>query len=242
MQTSISNKFWKFSNPVLSKKLASFISPLAGIIAILAIIPGLVWGVFFTNPDYKQMETVKIIFIHVPAAFLAINIYLMMTITSLIWLIRRHYVSALAAKSSAIVGLTMTIMTIVTGSLWGSSTWGTYWVWDPRLTSFAILLCFYVGYILLWQAIGSLEKAANVTSLFCIIGSVFALLSRYIVFFIDQGLHQGPTLSLDQEKNIDNSYYFPLILTLIGFSSLFIYLVLVRTTTEINKVKLKSIG
>ena len=188
------------------------------------------------------METVKIIFIHVPAAFLAINIYLMMTITSLIWLVRRHYVSALAAKSSAMVGLTMTIVTIITGSLWGSSTWGTYWVWDPRLTSFAILLCFYVGYILLWQAIGSLEKAANVTSLFCIIGSVFALLSRYIVFFIDQGLHQGPTLSLDQEKNIDNSYYFPLILTLIGFSSFFIYLVLVRTTTEINKVKLKSIG
>ena len=238
----MSNKFWKFSNPVLFKKLSGLISPLAGIIAILAIIPGLVWGVFFTNPDYKQMETVKIIFIHVPAAFLAINIYLMMTITSLIWLVRRHYVSVLAAKSAAIIGLTMTIVTIITGSLWGSSTWGTYWVWDPRLTSFAILLCFYVGYILLWQAIGSLEKAANITSLFCIIGSVFALLSRYIVFFIDQGLHQGPTLSLDQEKNIDNSYYFPLILMLIGFSSLFIYLVLVRTTTELNKFKLKGVG
>ena len=238
----MSNKFWKFSNPVLFKKLSGLISPLAGIIAILAIIPGLVWGVFFTNPDYKQMETVKIIFIHVPAAFLAINIYLMMTITSLIWLVRRHYVSALAAKSAAIVGLTMTIVTIITGSLWGNSTWGTYWVWDPRLTSFAILLCFYLGYILLWQTIGSLEKAANITSLFCIIGSVFALLSRYIVFFIDQGLHQGPTLSLDQEKNIDNSYYFPLILMLIGFSSLFIYLVLVRTTTELNKFKLKGVG
>jgi heme exporter protein C len=94
----------------------------------------------------------------------------------------------------------------------------------------------------LWQAIKSLEKAANVTSLFCIIGSVFALLSRYIVFFIDQGLHQGPTLSLDQEKNIDNSYYFPLIITLVGFSSLFVYLVLVRTTTELNKFKLKLMG
>jgi heme exporter protein C len=242
MENGMSNKFWKFSNPVLFKRLSGLISPLAGIIAILAIIPGLVWGVFFTNPDYKQMETVKIIFIHVPAAFLAINIYLMMTITSLIWLVRRHYVSALAAKSAAIIGLTMTIVTIITGSLWGSSTWGTYWVWDPRLTSFAILLCFYIGYILLWQAIGSIEKAANITSLFCIIGSVFALLSRYIVFFIDQGLHQGPTLSLDQEKNIDNSYYFPLILMLIGFSSLFIYLVLVRTTTELNKFKLKSVG
>lgn len=242
MENRVSQKLWKFSNPVLFKKLANIISPLAGLIAVLAIITGLVWGVFFTSPDYKQMETVKIIFIHVPAAFLAINIYLMMTITSLVWLIRRHYVSALAAKSSAMIGLTMTIVTIITGSLWGSSTWGTYWVWDPRLTSFAILLCFYVGYILLWQAIKSLEKAANVTSLFCIIGSVFALLSRYIVFFIDQGLHQGPTLSLDQEKNIDNSYYFPLVVALVGFSSLFVYLVLVRTTTELNKFKLKLMG
>ena len=239
MENRLSQNLWKFSNPVLFKKLAKIISPLAGLIAVLAIITGLVWGVFFTSPDYKQMESVKIIFIHVPAAFLAINIYLMMTITSLVWLIRRHYVSALAAKSSAMIGLTMTIVTIITGSLWGSSTWGTYWVWDPRLTSFAILLCFYVGYILLWQAIKSLEKAANVTSLFCIIGSVFALLSRYIVFFIDQGLHQGPTLSLDQEKNIDNSYYFPLIIALVGFSSLFVYLVFVRTTTELNKFKLK---
>ena len=242
MENRVSQKLWKFSNPVLFKRLAKIISPIAGLIAVLAIIPGLVWGVFFTSPDYKQMETVKIIFIHVPAAFLAINIYLMMTITSLVWLIRRHYVSALAAKSSAMIGLTMTIVTIITGSLWGSSTWGTYWVWDPRLTSFAILLCFYMGYILLWHAINPLEKAANVTSLFCVIGSVFALLSRYIVFFIDQGLHQGPTLSLDQEKNIDNSYYFPLILALVGFSSLFVYLVLVRTTTELNKFKLKLTG
>ena len=127
------------------------------------------------------METVKIIFIHVPAAFLAINIYLMMTIASLVWLIRRHYVSALAAKSSAMIGLTMTIVTIITGSLWGSSTWGTYWVWDPRLTSFAILLCFYVGYLLLWQSIKSLDSAANVTSLFCILGSIFALLSLSLI-------------------------------------------------------------
>ena len=145
MKNSALNKFWKFSNPVLFKKLAKIISPLAGLIAVLAIIPGLVWGVFFTGPDYKQLETVKIIFIHVPAAFLAINVYLMMTVASIVWLIRRQYVSALAAKSSAMIGLIMTIATIITGSLWGSSTWGTYWVWDPRLTSFAVLLCFYVG-------------------------------------------------------------------------------------------------
>ena len=114
MENRVLNKFWKFSNPVLFKKLAKIISPLAGLIAVLTIIPGLVWGVFFTSPDYKQMETVKIIFIHVPAAFLAINIYLMMTITSLVWLIRRHYVSALAAKSSAMIGITTVSYTHLT--------------------------------------------------------------------------------------------------------------------------------
>ena len=241
MKNSALNKFWKFSNPVLFKKLAKIISPLAGLIAVLAIIPSIVWGVFFTGPDYKQLETVKIIFIHVPAAFLAINVYLMMTVASIVWLIRRQYVSALAAKSSAMIGLTMTIATIITGSLWGSSTWGTYWVWDPRLTSFAILLCFYVGYLLLWQSIKSLDSAANVTSLFCIL-VLFLRSYRGTVFFIDQGLHQGPTLSLDEEKNIDNSYYYPLILALLGFSSLFVYLVFVRTVTELNKFKLKTIG
>ena len=132
MENSVSQKLWKFSNPVLFKKLANIISPLAGLIAVLAIITGLVWGVFFTSPDYKQMESVKIIFIHVPAAFLAINIYLMMTITSLVWLIRRHYVSALAAKSSAMIGFTMTIVTIITGSLWGSSTCLLYTSPSPR--------------------------------------------------------------------------------------------------------------
>jgi heme exporter protein C len=238
MLKNIVDTIWKVSNPTKFKKLANIMIPLSSGVTIVFISVSLLWGLFYTSPDYKQMETVKIIFLHVPAAFLAINIYIMMTITSLIWLIRRHHISLLAAKAAAPIGLTMTLITIVTGSLWGSSTWGTFWVWDPRLTSFAILLCFYLGYMLLWSTIKEPEIVSNITSLFCIVGSVFALLSRYIVFFIDQGLHQGPTLSLDEETNIDNSYYFPLILSLIGFSSLFICLTCIRTVTEINKNKL----
>jgi len=234
MSPKLIDTFWEFSNPTKFKRLAKYVIPLSAGIALTCIFVGLIWGLFYTEPDYKQKETVKIIFLHVPAAFVAINTYLVMTIASLIWLIRRHYISLLAAKAAAPIGFMMTIITIITGSLWGSSTWGTFWVWDPRLTSFAILLCFYLGYIVLWSALNKLETASNVTSLFCILGSIFALLSRYIVFFIDQGLHQGPTLSLDEEKNIDNSYYFPLILSLVGFSALSIYLLFIRLITEIN--------
>ena len=194
MKNSASNKFWKFSNPVLFKNLAYIISPLAGLIAILAIIPGLVWGVFFTNPDYKQMETVKIIFIHVPAAFLAINIYFMMTITSLVWLIRRHYVSALAAKSAAIIGLTMTIVTIITGSLWGSSTWGTYWVWDARITSTFILLLQYIGLYVLRTSFNSISTSDTVISIFAIIGAINIPIIKFSVNWWNT-LHQGPSIT-----------------------------------------------
>ena len=126
----------------------------------------------------------------------------MMTITSLIWLIRRHYVSALAAKSSAIIGLTMTIATIVTGSLWGSSTWGTYWVWDPRLTSFVVLTVLLCGiYSFYGRAIRTLRKSECYIFILYI-RSVFALLSRYIVFFIDQGLHIKAQLCHSTKKRI----------------------------------------
>ncbi len=241
MVPKIIDTIWEFSNPTKFKRLAKYVIPMSAGIALVCISAGLTWGLFYTKPDYKQMETVKIIFLHVPAAFIAINSYLMMTIASLIWLIRRHYISLLAAKAAAPIGFIMTIITIITGSLWGSSTWGTFWVWDPRLTSFAILLCFYLGYMVLWSSLNKLEITSNVTSLFCILGSVFALLSRYIVLFIDQGLHQGATLSLDEEKNIDNSYYFPLILSIVGFSALSIFLLFTRTITEINIHKINLV-
>jgi len=120
---------------------------------------------FFGTPDdYQQGSTVKILYIHVPSALMAINAWAMMLVASLIWLIRRHH----------------------------------YWAWDPRLTSFLILFIFYLGYMALWSAVEDTDKAADLTSILCLIGSVFAFLSRYAVNFWSQGLHQGASLSLDR--------------------------------------------
>ena len=173
----------------------------AGIAAVCLIV-GLVWGFFFTPNDFRQGSTVKIIYVHVPSAIMAINAWLMMLVASLIWVVRRHHVSALAAKAAAPVGMVFTLIALFTGAVWGQPMWGTWWEWDPRLTSFLILFLFYLGYMALWEAIENPDQAADLTAVLCLVGSVFAVISRYALVFWNQGLHQGATLSLDAEQNI----------------------------------------
>jgi len=172
---------------------------------------------------------------------MAINAWVMMLIASLVWLVRRHHVSALAAKAAAPVGLTFTLIALGTGALWGQPMWGTWWAWDPRLTSFLILALFYLGYIALWQAVDDPDTAADLTGVLCIVGSVFALLSRYAVNFWNQGLHQGASLSLDKKENVADVFWFPLLVCIAGFVLLFVARVLLRTRTEIRLRRMNAL-
>ena len=119
--------------------------------------------------------------------------------------------------------------------------WGTWWAWDPRLTSFLILCLFYLGYIALWNAVEDPDTAADLTSILCLVGSVFALLSRYAVHCWDQGLHQGASLSLDKKENVSDVFWVPLVICMVGFSLLFVTLVLMRTRTEIRSRRLAAL-
>lgn len=211
------------------------------ILAAVAMVVGVGWGFFFTPDDFRQGSTVKIIYLHVPSAMMAINAWAMMLVASLIWLIRRHHVSALAAKAAAPVGVTMTLMALFTGAVWGQPMWGTWWEWDPRLTSFLILFLFYLGYMALWAAVEDPDTAADLTSMLCLVGSVFAILSRYAVLFWNQGLHQGATLSLDKEENISDVFWIPLVIAIAGFVLLFVALVLLRTRSEIRLRRLHAL-
>ncbi len=225
---------WEYANPVKFLGVSTRILPFFAIGAAVCLGVGLVWGFFFTPDDYRQGSTVKIIYLHVPSALMAINAWFTMIATSLIWLIRRHHVSALAAKAAAPVGVAMTLIALFTGAIWGQPIWGTYWAWDPRLTSFLILFLFYLGYMALWRAIERPDTAADLTSVLCIVGSVFAVLSRYAVNFWSQGLHQGASLSLDKEEHVLDVFYQPLLFSIAGFVLLFLALVLVGTRTEIR--------
>jgi heme exporter protein C len=232
---------WRYANPVEFMRLSGRALPVLWVLTAATLGVGLVWGFFATPLDYEQGSTVKILFIHVPAALMAINAWLMMLVASLIWFIRRHHVSALAARAAAPVGAVFTLITLLTGAIWGQPMWGTWWAWDPRLTSFFILFVFYLGYIGLWEAIEDPEKAADLTAVTCMVGSVFAILSRYAVFFWSQGLHQGASLSMDRQENVHDAYWYPLLLCMIGFVLLFVALVLVRTRTEIRARRIRAL-
>ena len=233
---------WEYANP---KKFIATTTPWLPWIygaAFAALATGLIWGFFFT-PDARGFgSNVKILFVHVPSALMAINAWLMMLVTSLVWLIRRHHVSALAARAAAPIGMVMTLIALLTGAIWGQITWNTWWVWDTRLTPFFILFLFYLGYIALWEAIEDPDTAADLTSLLCMVGSVFAVLSRYATqIWGDQGLHQPASFSMDAETNVANVYWIPSVISMAGFILLFIALVLHRTQTEIRVRRMRAL-
>ncbi|MWD28385.1 transcriptional regulator [Aquicoccus sp. SCR17] len=232
---------WEYANPKKFLGLSGAVLPWVSAGAALCLVVGLVWGFFLTPDAARFQSTVKIIYLHVPAALMAINAWIMMLVASLIWIVRRHHVSALAAKAAAPVGMVMTVIALVTGAIWGQPMWGTWWAWDPRLTSFLILFLFYLGYIALWDAIDNPDTTADLTSILCLVGSVFAVLSRYAVLFWNQGLHQGASLSLDKEENVADVFYFPLLVCIAGFVLLFLALVLLRTRTEIRARRIKAL-
>ena len=232
---------WEYANPRKFMETSVRVLPWLWGLALACLAAGLVWGFFLTPDDYKQGSTVKIIYIHVPAAMMAINAWVMMLVASLIWIVRRHHVSALAAKAAAPVGMTFTLIALATGALWGQPMWGTWWEWDPRLTSFLILFLFYIGYIAFWEAVENPDTAADLTGVLCLVGSVFALLSRYAVNFWNQGLHQGASLSLDTQENVSDVYWFPLLICIAGFVLLFVALVLQRMRTEIRLRRIKAL-
>lgn len=242
------NALWEYANPKKFLATTERTLPFFWISATVCIVVGLIWGFFFTPDDYKQGSTVKIIYLHVPSALMAINCWLMMLVTSLVWLIRRHHVSALAARAAAPVGIVMTLIALATGAIWGQPMWGTWWAWDPRLTSFLILFLFYLGYVALWEAIEDPDTAADLTSVLCLVGSVFAILSRYAVNFWNQGLHQGASVmragavtGTDTTEKVSNIYFYPLLLCIVGFVLLFIALVFYRTGTEIRARRIKAL-
>ncbi|MGF1553748.1 MAG: heme ABC transporter permease [Paracoccaceae bacterium] len=223
---------WRFANPAEFMRLTAWaVAPLWALAGITLGV-GLVWGLS-VPADYQQGTTVRILFIHVPAALLAINTYALMAVASAIGLIRRHHVSFLVAKAAAPVGAAFTLVALVTGAVWGQPMWGTWWVWDARLTAVLIMFFFYLGYMALWAAAEEPAKAADLSGVLCLVGVVFAFLARYAVNFWAT-LHQGASLTLAEGQRIDDTYRLPLYLMIVGFYLLFAAILVTRARTEVR--------
>ena len=235
------SSMWEYANPTRFMQVSGRVLPWIVGAAVVVTATGLIWGFFLTPDDFRQGSTVKIVFVHVPAAMMAINAWVMMLVASLIWIVRRHHVSALAAKAAAPVGVTMTLIALITGGIWGQPMWGTWWAWDPRLTSFLVLFLFYLGYMALWAALDDPDTAADLTGVLCLVGSVFALMSRYAVNFWSQGLHQGASLSVQPGERMDIVFRMPLYVSMTGFGLIFVALVLIGVRTEIRARRMRAL-
>ena len=231
---------WRYANPAEFMRLTGHLLAPLWIASAVMMVVAIGWGLFATPDDYKQGSTVKILFIHVPAAMLAINTYVIMAIASAIGIVRRHHVSFLVAKAAAPVGAAFTAVALVTGAVWGQPMWGTWWVWDARLTSVLVMFFFYLGYIALWETIDEPEKAADLSGVLCLVGVIFAFLSRYAVMFWAT-LHQGSSLSIAEGQRVDDAFRTPLYLSMVAFYIFFIALLLVRARTEIRLRRARSL-
>ena len=204
---------------------------------ILIVLVGLVYALFISPPDYIQGDAVRIMYVHVPSSFIALGCFGFIGMASILNLIFRIKFVSLMAKSLAPVGCIFSLVSIVTGSLWGKPTWGIWWVWDARLTSMAILFLFYLAYIFTWQFVNNFEKANKITSVIGIIGLFNLPVIKYSVDWWNT-LHQSSSITLTSAPTIHYTMLVPLIIMFLGMVIYSLIIFLMRYKTELMKLKL----
>jgi heme exporter protein C len=228
-----------YASPHRFVGLATRMTPwLFGLAAALFVV-GL-YGAFSAPPDYQQGESVRIMFVHVPAAWMAMASYSALAIASAVGFIWKHPLADVSAKSMAVPGAIFTALALITGSLWGKPTWGTYWVWDARLTSVLILFFLYVGYIALWEAIEEPARAARAAAILALVGAVNVPVIHYSVEWWST-LHQGTSVLRKDGPSIHWSMLWPLLTMALAYTVLFAGLVLIRMRSEILERRLRSL-
>ena len=218
-----------FANPARFLRFARWLMPLLLILGVALAAGALVWGLFFAPAEGLQGETVRILYIHVPAAWLGMGGWTAIAVASLVELVWRHPLSGIAARAVAVPGAFFTAVCLATGSLWGRPAWGTWWVWDGRLTSMLVLLFLYFGYIALAQAAsgsGDGQGNSRIPAVFGLVGAVNIPIIHYSVLWWNS-LHQPPSISVGKSAMAPD-FLVPLLIATLGFSLIFGGVVLAR--------------
>jgi heme exporter protein C len=215
-----------FANPRRFLALARRLTPILVGVGLAASTAAILWGLIAVPPDRLMGETVRIIFIHVPTAWLGMAGWGTIAGASLAVIVWRHPLAALAARAAAVPGAVFTALCLVTGSIWGRPTWGTWWVWDGRLTSMLILLFLYLAYIALSQAVEREGASARLPAIFGLVGAVnIPIINRSVVWW--NSLHQPPSITTGG-SSIDGVFLWPMLIALIGFTCIFAACVLMN--------------
>jgi heme exporter protein C len=226
------NFFHKMASPRYFYNIAGRLIPWLGISCLLFILAGLYYGLIKAPPDYQQGDSYRIMFIHVPAAWMSMFVYVVMAGAGIIGLVWRIKLAEVIAISSATIGASFTFLALITGSLWGKPMWGTWWVWDARLTSELILLFLYLGVIALYNAVDDRRTAARATAILAIVGVVNIPIIHFSVKWWNT-LHQGATVTKLGAPSIDISMLIPLLLMAVAFKLYYALVVLMRARCEV---------
>ncbi len=227
-----------FANPARFLKLARPLTPWFAWTGVALIAGALVSGLSLTPPDYLQGESVRMMYVHVPAAWLGMAGWSGIAVASLMQLVWRHPLAAVAARAITLPGGLFTAICLITGSLWGRPTWGTWWEWDGRLTSMLILLFLYIGYAALASALADRPSGARIASIYGLIGAINLPIIHYSVLWWNT-LHQGQSISLSG-TSIDSSLLWPLPIAMLGFTLLFASIVLMRMRALLADAKVEA--
>ena len=224
--------FHGFGSPERFDRFAQKALPWFGWSAGLLLLTGLIGGLFYAPTDYQQGESFRIIYVHVPAAWMALFTYVVMASAGAVTLIWRMKLADAVARASAPLGASFTFVALVTGALWGKPMWGTYWVWDGRLTSFLILLFLYLGYIALVNAIIDRRTASRAGAMLALVGVVNLPIIHFSVEWWNT-LHQGATVSKLDAPSMDTSMLIPLLIMFFGFQLYYFAVMLMRVRNEL---------
>ncbi len=230
----------RFANPGRFMRLSGAVLPYLAVAALAATAFGLGWGLFAAPADWQQGETVRIMYLHVPAAWMAMGLYLGLGIASLMALVWKHALADLAAQAIAPVGACFTVVCLATGSLWGRPMWGAWWVWDARLTSVLILLFLYLGHIALSGAFDDPRRGEKSAAILALVGLVNLPIIKFSVDWWNT-LHQPASVTRLAAPGIHADMLWPLLISALGFTLLGAVLVLLRLRTEILRKRARGL-
>ncbi len=222
----------RLANPIVFLKYSRSVLPWLALLTLMLMVVGLYLSLFVAPPDYQQGDTVRIMFVHVPSAWMALLVYTTMALASAAGLIWKSPLSYLTAKAAAPIGASFTFIALITGALWGQPMWGTWWVWDARLTAVLVLLFLYIGYIALWQAISDYSRAAKSTAIIALVGFVNIPIIKFSVDWWNT-LHQPASVLRLDGPSIHSTLLTPLLVMAGAFSCYFITVLLIRLEREI---------
>jgi heme exporter protein C len=227
------------ANPARFMSFSAWAAPLCLALALGLFAIGLPWGLFYSPADYQQGETVRIMYVHVPAAWWSLGIFVFMGAASFVSLVWRHVLADVAARAAAPIGATFAGICLATGSLWGRPTWGTWWEWDGRLTSMLVLFLIYLGYIALWNAVEEEEKAGRLAAILCLAGLINIPIVHFSVDWWST-LHQPASILRSQGSSIDASMLGPLFTMAGAYLFLFAALTMMNMRAAIFRRRIEA--